>query len=295
MSERKKMTILVVGGHPADVFDHCGGTMAHHVKAGDRVVCLGLTQGLRMHDKVISEKYRNGVPEEERAEFERIRKEREAAKYQEVKDACACFGIEDVRFLSYDDKVLLETPEMIDSVAKVIRDVRPDVIITHYPFEAGGVGSHHANTSRIVMHAVQLANTCDFETSTPGHRVAQIFFMIASHQTQNTTFLSSQFHPYIPIYVDITDVVKLKVKALNCMKSQQYEGSYALKRTEVSEGAYGHANRTGYAEAFVPARPDLYQLLPVSETRLAWANEMEIETRKRGSQLIVPYLNQEEL
>ena len=58
----QKLTILVVGGHPADVFDHCGGTMAHHVAQGDRVVCLALTQGLRIHDVVISEKYRNGIP-----------------------------------------------------------------------------------------------------------------------------------------------------------------------------------------------------------------------------------------
>ena len=43
---KEKLTILVVGGHPADVFDHCGGTLAHHVAQGDRVVCLALTQGL---------------------------------------------------------------------------------------------------------------------------------------------------------------------------------------------------------------------------------------------------------
>lgn len=44
----EKLRILVVGGHPADVFDHCGGTLAHHVKNGDRVTCLALTQGLRI-------------------------------------------------------------------------------------------------------------------------------------------------------------------------------------------------------------------------------------------------------
>ena len=40
---REKLTILVVGGHPADVFDHCGGTMAHHIQQGDNVV---LTAGV---------------------------------------------------------------------------------------------------------------------------------------------------------------------------------------------------------------------------------------------------------
>lgn len=287
---RKPLTILVIGGHPADVFDHCGGTLAHHVRAGDKVVCLALTQGLRCHDVVISEKYRNGVPEEERAEFERIRAERENAKYQEVKDACACFGIEDVRFLSYDDEVLLVTQEMIVAVAKVIRDVRPNVLITHFPYEAGGI-SHHANAAKIALYAAGLAGTCDFKASVPGWRIAKTFFMIASAQTQTRDLLGCMNAPFIPLYVDITDVIESKVKALNCMKSQQYEGGYAIKRTEVNEGAFGHHNGIGYAEAFVPSGPDLYDLLPVTDYCLERENEPEINTRERGSKMIVPYLD----
>ncbi len=290
MEERQKLTILVVGGHPADVFDHCGGTLCHHVQAGDRVVGLAMTQGLRIHDIVLSEKFRNGIPDDAREEFERIKKEREEAKYQETRDACACLGINEVRFLSYDDDVLIENNAMIKSVAKVIRDVRPNIIITHYPFEEGGVGSHHANTARIVMHAIQLAATVDFETSVPGWRIAQTFFMIASSLTQSHGLLGAMNAPFVPFYVDITDVIERKVAALNCMKSQQYGGRYALKRTEVNEGAYGHHNRTAYCEAFVPANPDLYHLLPVSKQRLAWENEQELETRKRGSLMKVPFL-----
>ena len=30
------LSILLVGGHPADSFDNAGGTMAHHAAAGDR-------------------------------------------------------------------------------------------------------------------------------------------------------------------------------------------------------------------------------------------------------------------
>jgi len=58
MSDR--LSILVIGGHPADVFDHCGGTLAHHVRSGDQVTCLALTQGLRIHDVVVSEIFRFG-------------------------------------------------------------------------------------------------------------------------------------------------------------------------------------------------------------------------------------------
>ncbi len=286
----QKLRLLVVGGHPADVFDHCGGTLAHHIQNGDSVTCLALTQGLRIHDTVISERYRNGIPEDEREEFERILKEREEVKYKEARDACACFGIPDVRFLSFDDNVLLENVEIIEAVAAVIRDVKPNIIITHYPFEDGGVGSHHATTSKIVSHALALAGRVDFKTSTPGWRIARMFYMIASPMTQSCGLLGAMHAPFVPFYVDISDVIELKVKALNCMESQQYGGVYAKKRTEVNEGTYGHHMRTAYCEAFVPAGPDLYHLLPVSQQLLDWENEPELETRNRGGKMVVPYL-----
>lgn len=47
------LRILVVGAHPADVFDQSGGTMAHHTARGDWVGCIVLTHGARIHDKVI--------------------------------------------------------------------------------------------------------------------------------------------------------------------------------------------------------------------------------------------------
>lgn len=46
------MKILVIAGHPADMFDHCGGTLLRHIQRGDEVTCVSLTQGLRVHDEV---------------------------------------------------------------------------------------------------------------------------------------------------------------------------------------------------------------------------------------------------
>lgn len=285
-----QLHILVVGGHPADVFDHCGGTMAHHIQNGDQVTCLALTQGLRIHDVVISEKFRNGASPEEMDNLAQIRAEREAVKYQEVRDACACFGITDIRFLRYDDKVLLETAEMVEAVARVIRDVRPHILITHFPFEGGAVGNHHANAARIAQSASALASTFDFEDRVAGWHIAQTFYMIPSANRMNDSYLSAMFQPYCAYYVDITDVADQKVAALNCLKSQQYEGVYAIKRTEVCEGAFGHHMRVGYAEAFVPCGPEIGHLLPLSKLRYDWANELEAETRQRGSVMTVPYL-----
>ena len=51
-----------------------------------------------------------------------------------------------------------------------------------------------------------------------------------------------------------------------------------------------HMMRTAYAEGFVPVHPDLYHTLPISQQRLDWANEMEIETRTRGGKMIIPFI-----
>ena len=145
-----------------------------------------------------------------------------------------------------------------------------------------GVGQDPSQQNRllnqIVNHALALAGTTDYETNTPGWRVARQFYMIASPMTQCYSFLGATHMPFVPIYVDITEVIDKKVKALNCMISQQYGGRYALRRTEVNEGTYGHHNRTGY------------DLLPVSDRHLAWANEQEICTRERGSAWTVPFM-----
>src|SRR4051794_9054834 len=100
------LRLLCVGGHPADTFDCAGGTLAHHVRDGDSVTVVALTQGTRIHDVVISERLRfsDTVPGED--ELRDLMAERAKVKEDEVRRACGFLGIEDVRFFRYDDEVL---------------------------------------------------------------------------------------------------------------------------------------------------------------------------------------------
>ena len=95
----ENLRLLVIGGHPADIFDHCGGTLCHHIKRGDSVTCLAMTQGLRIHDKIVSEKLRFGLDDLKEEEIQNLLAEREKIKYDDVRKACALFGITDIRFL----------------------------------------------------------------------------------------------------------------------------------------------------------------------------------------------------
>ena len=77
--------------------------LAHHVERGDRVTLVGVLQGVRVHDKVVSDELRftgGGYAEDEADE---LKKSRNEVKYEEVREACRILGIEDVRFLGIEE------------------------------------------------------------------------------------------------------------------------------------------------------------------------------------------------
>lgn len=289
-TNNSKLRILVVGGHPADVFDHCGGTMLHHIRTGDSVTCLALTQGLRIHDKVVSDVFRFGTEGYTKEQIEKICAEREKVKYDEVKAACALFGISDVRFLRYDDKILLVTPELIDAVARVIRDVKPHLVITHYPKSSGNTIDHHGNAAKITIAACALAGTVDFEDSNTSWRVTDLAFMLNTGDVTAYSALDAGSTAVPNYFVDVTDVVELKVRALDLMRSQQYEGEFARKLTEVWSGGFGYYNRTPYCEGFILNRPIVSDKIHISEHWLKRTNESEKEMFDRDFKMKAPFV-----
>jgi len=285
-----KMKILVVGGHPADVFDHCGGTLLHHTRAGDSVTCLALTQGLRIHDAVVSEVFRFGTEGYTKDDIERICKEREQVKLNEVKEACALFGVTDVRSLRYDDKFLLVVPELIDGVAKIIRDVKPDLIITHYPMSSGNTIDHHGNAAKITLAASALAGTVDFDDPNPAWRVTEIAFMLNLGDTMAFDALSYGSTACANYFVDVADAIELKVKALDMMRSQQYQGEYARKSVETWSGGFGSHLHASYCEGFMLNKPIVADRIYLSEHWRTRANAPEKEIMDRDFKMKAPFV-----
>lgn len=264
----KKMKILVVAGHPADMFDHCGGTLLHHVRRGDEVTCVSITQGLRIHDEVVSDLFRHHIGEYTEEQIAEIVKERQKVKYQEAIDACALFGVHDVRFLDYDDEILTVNGPMISKLASLLREVQPDLVITHWPYQGDTFSNHHAVTGQLTLAAVTAAAGVNFADRNPACKVAQIAFMLCPLDVtcRNVTGLGKT--AYISYYVDVTDVIEQKVRAVNMMRSQKYDlpGS-AHKTTEIWSGNFGNAIRIPYAEGFAFEYPEIGECIPVSKTR----------------------------
>jgi LmbE family N-acetylglucosaminyl deacetylase len=291
-NNHQKLKILVIGGHPADAFDNCGGTCLHHYRRGDSITAVVLTHGARIHDVVISDLMRKKGSEVPQGDhLRKLIEKRSKVKQNEVRKACAIMGIKDVRFLTYDDHIFLVREDVISDLSRLIREIKPDIIITHYPYDSGGFADQHAITSQTVLWAIWVAGGVDPDDKNQPHRVPQVFFMgFPSHIIRGHA-LESEFSCHCQVYVDISDVIHLKLKAINMLSSQQYSGLYARKRTESVDGTAGLIVGTGYAEPFMPLYADVYDTLQVSDYQLKTANELESTKFDRLGFLVTKYGN----
>ena len=276
----RPIRLLLIGAHPADTFDQAGGTLAHHIENGDSVTVVAATLGTRSHDwELIDEQKKSG----EAMDVEKHQEQARAKKMDETKRACAIMGITDVRSLDFHDDEELVTEPMIQSIADVIRETRPDVLITHHPYEEGGF-KLHATIGRATMYAFRKAAGSGRSRSLPAHNTPAVFFMNPTAYVGIS--MSNSFAAQIDVYVDITDVIDKKVKAMDCIASQYYGGSFARKRAEAADGHYGYDANVPYAEAFQRFRPQLCHRLPVTDFELLSATDTAEEGMERRSTII---------
>src|ERR1043166_5741642 len=205
------LRLLSIGAHPADIFDQAGGTMAHHVSRGDWVGCCVLTHGARIHDKVIADDmfHRRRIPAKHR--LGRMMARRADVKAAEVRRACARLGVKQIYFFGADDAVLLPNDEVVRRLARLLRQLRPDIILTHFPNEDGGLWSPHAATGHIVMLATELARAVDPGARRPPHRVAQTFFWGQGAAWIGRTVFDANRAYFNDVFIDITDVIEQKL------------------------------------------------------------------------------------
>jgi LmbE family N-acetylglucosaminyl deacetylase len=278
----KKLRILSIGAHPADVFDQSGGTMAHHTARGDYVACISLTHGARVHDTVISDSmyHREEIPEA--VALEQMIGDRSDVKAQEIRAACKILGIDDVYFLGVDDGILLVERDLIRRLAGLLRQIRPDIILTHYPFEGDGRVNPHAVAGQIVLHALQFAASVDPGDRTPPHRSAQIFFFGQGAANTRGGLWDARGGYTNDVFVDITDVIDKKFAAMECLVSQGYAGAYNRKRTEKVDASFG-GGTVAYGEGFIRMSAEVHYYLPLTAYARRKSRESDHEIIRRFS------------
>jgi LmbE family N-acetylglucosaminyl deacetylase len=124
--------VLVVTAHPDDVDFSSGGTIALWTKAGIEVAYAIATSGGA-----------GGFDETPREQMTAIRESEQRA-------AAAAVGVTDVTFLGYQDGALYVTDELRRDIARQIRRVRPDRVLTTSPVrDWSRVASAHGDHARI--------------------------------------------------------------------------------------------------------------------------------------------------
>lgn len=276
------LRLVSIGAHPADVFDQSGGTLAHHTARGDYVACIALTHGARIHDAVISDGMYHRAEIPAAPELQQLLADRSDVKAQEVVAACRILGIEDVFFLGEDDGILLVERDVIRRLAALLRQLRPDVVLTHFPFEGDGQVCSHAVAGQIVLHALQYAGSVDPGDRNPPHRTAQVFFFGQGAAAVRTGLWDARGGYTNDIFIDITDVIDRKFAAMECLASQGYAGAYNRKRTETGDGAFsGHA--VAYGEGFIRMQAEVHYHLPLSAYARQRSRESDHEIMRRYS------------
>lgn len=189
--------ILAIIAHPDDAEFGAGGSIAAWTAAGKSVAYVVCTSG----DKGTSD--RTVSPEE----LIQIRQ-------QEQRAAAAVLGVSEVVFLGMEDQHLEETPEFRETIVRLIRAYRPEMVISSDPYRRYVWHRDHRIVGQVVMDALfpyardHLAYPGLLEEGLEPHKVKEALFFGADKPNH---------------WIDISDTFAKKVKALDCHASQVRE------------------------------------------------------------------------
>lgn len=190
---------LAIAAHPDDLDFGAAGTTASLVAAGHEVVyCLVTSGEAGGSDNTIS-----------RTQMAEIRQQEQTA-------AAKVVGVDQLHFLGFPDGAVVADLELRKAISRVIRQVKPDKVITQSPERNYDriYGSHpdHLATGEAALSAVYPDSRNQFafpellnDEGLEPHSVPEVWLMGTSGANH---------------FIDTTDTVEAKVEALLCHTSQ---------------------------------------------------------------------------
>lgn len=227
----KPNVVLGVAAHPDDLDFGAAGTMAKFAKAGARVHYLILTDGSK------------GSSDTTTSSINLVKK-----RQAEQKAAVKVLGGKTVQFLGYKDGELEVTMELKKEIIKVIRSLKPDIVITMDPsmiYSAKrGFINHpdHRAAGQATLDAV-------FPLARDHLAFPELFAQgYKPHKTSTVLLINFDKHNH---FIDITKTFDKKITALRAHASQVPDTEAARKWiTEIAQ-TLGRAGGYPLAEAFI--------------------------------------------
>lgn len=215
----RKIHIMAIGAHAGDMELTCGGVLTKYAMEGHMITLLHMTAGEKGHPKLTDDEYRKQKIGEANAFAEKI-------------------GGKAI-VLDYKDGELPDNDDVKFQVCDIIRDKKPDIIITHWK---NSMHKDHATTYRIVQDAYFYAAIKSFKRKLPAHFVQGLYFA----ENWEDPY---EFKPYV--YVDISKSFDKWIDALRSyefvVKSPSFKYLDYYSALSVVRGA---ESRKTYAEAF---------------------------------------------
>jgi LmbE family N-acetylglucosaminyl deacetylase len=223
-----QLRVLGIFAHPDDSEFTCGGAAALWADQGAQITYVIITNGAAGSND----------PHQDLAELVKLREAEQRA-------ACAVLGVQELIFLGYADGTLQPTLELRRELTRIIRQLKPDRVITGDPtavFYGTGYINHpdHRAAAEAAIYAIfpsAVTRPIFPELLAEGyepHQVKEVY--IAGDDAHNNT------------HVDISSTLDRKIEALRCHKSQLDPGDGKWIRDWAAEA--GKATNLAFAEGF---------------------------------------------
>ena len=138
--DRERLRLMVVVAHPHD-FTHCAGTCGIHSSLGDAVTVVTLTNGATKHNERLYDELIKPAAERDPRIVNQSREDYAREKLREFRAVCGLFGVSDVRVHGFPEPYRMERAlESVETLKKIILEVRPDLMISHRRYLRGRSG-----------------------------------------------------------------------------------------------------------------------------------------------------------
>jgi LmbE family N-acetylglucosaminyl deacetylase len=210
--------ILVIAAHPDDELLGCGGTIALHTKAGDRVTSVLACEGESLRYG------QDGVGQSDH-----------------IKSAARKLGVRDIRLMGFPDQRLDTLPltDIITPLEQIVREVRPKIVYCQY---GGDINRDHELLFKALLVATR--------------PVEEYIEAIYAFDTASSTEWAypRTFAP--DTWVDISSSLATKLEAMGFYKSEvrDYPHPRSLEALDHRARAWGNLSCLDAAEVFMTIR-----------------------------------------
>jgi bacillithiol biosynthesis deacetylase BshB1 len=195
----QKIDILAFAAHPDDTELSCCGTLMKHISLGYKVGVVDLTMG---------ELGTRGSAE---------------IRLMEAKSAAEFIGLTVRENLGMKDGFFQKTPENLDSVIRVIRKFKPEIVLANALEDRH---PDHARAANLVSEACFLSGLIKIETSQEAWRPKALYHYIQDYN------LAPDF------VLDISGFMQKKLEAIACFKSQFYDPNSKEPESPISSKGF---------------------------------------------------------